>query len=149
MNRSFIAIPVLLLVAVFLMQGTKQLVARGIIGAEPAAIGFTPTPLIGLEIPAFEAPALDGGAPLTSAKINLSAPRGNVAIVNFFASWCAPCLIEHPQMLELATRENVALYGIAWRDEPADTAAWLARNGDPYSAVGSDQSGVIRINDRS
>jgi len=65
-------------------------------------------------------------------------------VVNLFASWCVPCLIEHPQMTELA-RAGTPLVGINYKDKPEDARAWLTRHGDPYPAIGADQDGRAGI----
>lgn len=91
-------------------------------------------------VPAFVLPGLDGGeAGLASADL-----AGAPAVLNLFASWCVPCLAEHPFLMSLATREDVAVYGIAWMDDPADTTAWLAEHGSPYARVGMDRTGTLR-----
>ena len=66
-------------------------------------------------------------------------------LVNFFASWCVPCRAEHPLLLRIAESEQVPLYGIAYKERPADAARFLAQLGDPYRAVGLDESGRTGI----
>ena len=66
-----------------------------------------------------------------------------LVLVNFFASWCAPCLVEHPLLTRLSSR--VPVYGVAWRDEPADTRTWLATHGNPYHGVSLDPESTIGL----
>ena len=61
-------------------------------------------------------------------------------LVNFWASWCAPCRAEHPLLSELAA-EGVPVLGINYKDEPDKALAFLGELGDPFARVGADASG--------
>lgn len=101
----------------------------------------TPFAIEGKPVPAFDLPpAIDGVGGLSTADL-----KGKVAIVNFFASWCAPCREEHPMLLQLAKRTGVPVYGIAWKDKAAPLREWLARDGVPFARVGFDESGRTGI----
>src|SRR3546814_14309900 len=63
---------------------------------------------------------------------------GKPVLVNVFASWCVPCLAEHPLLTRLAKEEGIPLYGINYQDRREDALAWLDRHGNPYALVGSD-----------
>jgi cytochrome c biogenesis protein CcmG/thiol:disulfide interchange protein DsbE len=65
---------------------------------------------------------------------------GEVKLVNFWASWCAPCRVEHPNLKELAAT-GLPIYGVNYRDEPEKALAFLAELGDPFVAAGSDPQG--------
>ncbi len=67
-------------------------------------------------------------------------PKGRVALINFFASWCAPCRAEQKMLMKLAG-EGVTIYGIAYRDKPAETRAFLDADGTPYARIGVDADG--------
>jgi cytochrome c biogenesis protein CcmG/thiol:disulfide interchange protein DsbE len=71
--------------------------------------------------------------------------QGKVAVVNAFASWCAPCAIEHPILMALAKTGKVELYGIAWKDTPENARAWLEKRGNPYRIVGVDSKGGATV----
>lgn len=92
-----------------------------------------PSPLIDKPAPAFELPTTEGG---TLAASQLKGPL----LVNFWASWCAPCLQEHPLLMELA-RSGVTVIGINYKDEPAAAEQWLARHGNPFKRVARDADG--------
>ena len=95
-----------------------------------------PSALIDKEAPAFELAALNGTGTLSRDGL-----RGQPVVINFFASWCAPCRIEHPVLMRLARQEKIPLYGIAYKDKPEDSARFLSQLGDPYRAIGLDRDG--------
>lgn len=100
-----------------------------------------PSPLIGKPVPEFDLPPVKGrAAGLSSGQL-----KGEVSIVNVFASWCAPCRLEHPLLLRLAAERAVPIHGINYKDRPEDAAAWLETLGDPYSRTGADLDGHVSI----
>ncbi len=113
------------------------------------AIGLTkdpkelPSQLIDRPLPAFALPGIadvpGGGPGFASAAI-----KGEPALLNVFASWCAACPQEHPVLTRIA-KEGVPVYGLAWKDKPADSRAWLARFGNPYAKVAADETGRTAI----
>ena len=97
--------------------------------------------LEGQQVPAFALPAALPGKPaLRSTDLVTGQPR----LVNFFASWCVPCIAEAPVLGELRKR-GVRIDGIAVRDRSEDTAAFLQRNGDPYDRIGSDSRSRVQL----
>jgi cytochrome c biogenesis protein CcmG/thiol:disulfide interchange protein DsbE len=70
---------------------------------------------------------------------------GHIALVNFFASWCAPCREEHQELMALTRRPGVRLDGIAYKDKPEDSRAFLDRFGNPYGRIGVDRNGTTAI----
>jgi cytochrome c biogenesis protein CcmG/thiol:disulfide interchange protein DsbE len=102
-------------------------------GYDPHAL---PSAMIDQEAPAFDLPALSGNGTLAR-----DALKGQPAVVNFFASWCVPCRVEHPLLMRLAAQGKIRLYGIAYKDKPEDSARFLAQMGDPYKAIGIDRDG--------
>ena len=104
-------------------------------GRDPASIGSV---MVGRPAPRLEVKALrDSEPPLTDALLRTGKP----AIVNFFASWCTPCLAEHPLFTRLATRDGAVIVGVAWKNKPPEAIAWLKRLGDPYKFAGADLEG--------
>ncbi len=95
-----------------------------------------PSTLIDRPVPEFDLPVLGAGrARLTSADL-----KGRVTLIGFFASWCMPCRAELPVLMGL-TSKSIVLIGIAYKDKPADTKAWLGALGNPYSVVAVDAHG--------
>lgn len=83
---------------------------------------------------------LDNGAPVkgfTYADLG----HGKVSVVNFWASWCIPCVQEHPMLVELKKRANVDVYGVDYKDDASAGRRFLGRYGNPFTAVGADLSG--------
>ncbi|MBE0619006.1 MAG: DsbE family thiol:disulfide interchange protein [Burkholderiales bacterium] len=100
-----------------------------------------PSPLIGKPVPEFSLPPVKGGT-LGLASADL---RGEVSIVNVFASWCVACREEHPILMGIKEKGLVPLHGINYKDKPDDARAWLDEMGDPYTRIGADISGKVAI----
>ena len=100
-----------------------------------------PSVMIDKPAPSFDLPGLADPKPLA-----LDALKGHPFVLNFFASWCVPCRQEHPLLMRLATENHIPLYGIAYKDKPADSSRLLASFGDPYRQVGIDQDGRVGLN---
>ena len=101
---------------------------------------FIPSYLIEKEVPKF-----------TLKKSNLFKSfaredllKDNKKIVNFFASWCPPCKIEHPNLLKLS--EKVKIYGIAKKDNDKEIEKWFEKSGNPFEKIGLDLDGSVGIN---
>jgi cytochrome c biogenesis protein CcmG, thiol:disulfide interchange protein DsbE len=100
-----------------------------------------PSALIGKPVPEFALPPVKGRAlGLSSADL-----KGEVSLVNVFASWCVACGHEHPFFMELKRSGAVPLQGLNYKDRSDDAAAWLDRLGDPYTRTGADLSGRVAI----
>ena len=100
-----------------------------------------PSPLIGKPAPAFELPLLSAPDKTFSQKDML----GKVWVLNVWASWCAPCLVEHPQITRLAQSGAVPVVGLNYKDAREDAVPWLKRNGNPFFATVYDGAGRIAI----
>jgi cytochrome c biogenesis protein CcmG/thiol:disulfide interchange protein DsbE len=99
-----------------------------------------PSAMIDKPAPAFDLASLAGGQDFARSEI-----AGQVVLVNFFASWCVPCRSEHPVLMRISEEEHVPLYGIAYKDRPADAARFLDQLGNPYRRIGLDQEGRVGI----
>ena len=111
------------------------------------AIGLTlnpreiPSPLIGKLVPEFSLPPVKGRVlGLSSADL-----KGEVSLVNVFASWCTACRAEHPLFMELKEKGIVPIHGLNYKDRPADAEQWLNELGDPYTRTGADIDGRVAI----
>ncbi len=105
-------------------------------GVPSALIGQRAPPSALTPVPGVDAPAL-ADAGLRDA--------GRPVLVNFWASWCVPCVIEHPELMRLS-REGVPVLGINYKDEPKAAAEFLARRGNPFAKLGADTTGRVAIN---
>jgi cytochrome c biogenesis protein CcmG/thiol:disulfide interchange protein DsbE len=102
-----------------------------------------PSALIGRPPPEFVLPPLEGAGKPALASAELRALNGPV-LVNFWASWCVPCIIEHPQLMRLS-REGVPVFGIAYKDRTADALKFLRDRGDPFAKLSADEAGRVAI----
>lgn len=99
-----------------------------------------PDALVGKPLPALTLPDLETGRPAP-----LRAALGDKpTLVNIFASWCAPCEIEHPVLVGLKG-DGVRVVGVAYKDAPENTKAFLSRLGDPFAARLVDRDGRAGI----
>ncbi len=102
-----------------------------------------PSALLGKPVPEFDLAGLVGAdrPTLTAAMLrDLERPL----LVNFFASWCVPCLIEHPQLMRLAA-DGVPIMGIAYKDKATEALGFLRKHGTPYQRIGVDLPGRVGI----
>lgn len=100
-----------------------------------------PSAFINDPAPATDLPALLSDKPgFTSADL----ADGSVKLVNIWASWCGPCRVEHPFLMQLA-EEGVQIHGFNYKDTPDQARRFLDQLGDPYTRVGEDRSGRAGI----
>lgn len=113
-----------------------------------AALGFGLTnisrdlhsPLIGKPVPAFRLPVLGGTGIYTEGDL-----KGRPLLVNFFASWCAACQVEHPVLMKLTREQGVEIIGMDYKDTPTDITNWLSQHGNPYRTVVMDEQGTAGL----
>jgi cytochrome c biogenesis protein CcmG, thiol:disulfide interchange protein DsbE len=107
-----------------------------------------PSTLIGKPAPRLTLPALAGLTRDAAPTPGLAADdlaNGKPVVVNFWASWCAPCVAEHPLLIELNRQTGVRLVGINHKDQAANARRFLGRYGNPFAVVGVDSDGRAGI----
>lgn len=135
MTRRKVLLTLIAATAGILLTGLVAFVWNGMAPREPVSDAAAGRPLPSFALPGLE----DGGRGLTSDDFG-----GGVTVINLFASWCVPCLAEHPFITGLSREPGVTVVGIAWMDDPAATAAWLAEHGNPYVRIGMDRTGRLK-----
>ncbi|MES2894837.1 MAG: DsbE family thiol:disulfide interchange protein [Pseudomonadota bacterium] len=131
MSRWLAILPLVALAALALLFGVYSL------KRDPQV---QPDALVGKPVPELTLPRLDDGRP---AALRAALGEGP-ALVNVFASWCAPCEIEHPVLVDLR-RQGVRIVGVAYKDAPENTKAFLGRLGDPFAERLVDRDGRAGI----
>ena len=129
MKRYLLPLVIFLVLAGFLAVGLNK---------DPREV---PSPLIGKPAPAFTLPRLDAPEQMLSTQ-DL---RGQVWLLNVWASWCVACRQEHPLLVELARSGTVRVYGLNYKDKRDDALGLLRKSGDPYVASLSDTEGLVGI----
>lgn len=108
-----------------------------------------PSALIGKPVPDFDLPPVEGlaegGRPVPGFGA-ADLRKGEVSIVNVWASWCVPCRTEHPFLVSLKEKAKAPLYGLSYKDEAPAARRFLGRYGNPFTAVGADSAGRAAIN---
>lgn len=133
-RRRWTWLPVVVFAA---LAGFFMIALRG----DPAKL---PSALIGKPAPQTEFAGIEGllasGAPVPGFTSNDLA-KGKVAVVNFWASWCVPCIQEHPLLAELKSKTGVDIYGVNYKDDPTQARRFIGVHGNPFTAVGTDPRG--------
>jgi len=101
-----------------------------------------PSALIGAPAPKTELPPLDG---MNLPGLNSADFAGRVTLVNVFASWCAPCRVEHPLLMEVAKDKRITVAALNYKDTPENARRFLGGLGNPFAAIGVDQTGASAI----
>jgi cytochrome c biogenesis protein CcmG/thiol:disulfide interchange protein DsbE len=130
-RRAFLLLPVGIFLALLVMLGWG-------LGRDPSVL---PSVLIGKPVPTFTLPPVQGRTlGLSSADL-----KGEVSLVNVFASWCVACRQEHPVFMGLRRINTVPIHGMNYKDRPQDAEKWLNTMGDPYTRTGADLDGRVSI----
>ena len=131
MTRWLMFLPPLVFVALAVMFWV------GMQRDDPSAV---PSVFIDRQAPPLNDLTLPGIPGVTDADLR----RGDVVVVNFWASWCPPCRAEHPTLMALKA-EGFRVIGVNMMDDPANATAFLAEAGNPFSGVSADPRGKTRL----
>ena len=127
--RLLVPLAVFAVIAAFLLAG---------LGRDPREL---PSPLVGKQAPAFTLAQLH--AP--GQKLRTADMKGQVWLLNVWASWCVSCRVEHPLLMQLAEARIVPVIGLNYKDKVPEGLAWLAQHGDPYKMSVVDADGRVGI----
>jgi cytochrome c biogenesis protein CcmG/thiol:disulfide interchange protein DsbE len=129
MNRYLLPLAGFIILAGFLAAGLRL---------DPKEI---PSPLINKSAPAFSVPTLfDAEQPIGTEQL-----RGQVWLLNVWASWCVACRQEHPLLNELAGQNVLPIVGLNYKDQRNDAINWLGELGNPYTIIAHDLKGDVGI----
>lgn len=127
----------LMILPPLVFAGFVALAAVGMMRDDPDAL---PSTLVGQPAPPVVIEPYPGKPMFGDADLR----DGTVKLVNFWASWCAPCRAEHPN-LQVLTDEGITIYGINYKDKLAQAQAFLGELGDPFAAQGRDEKGRMGL----
>lgn len=125
------------LIPLLIFAALLALMLKGL-GQDPKEV---PSPLVGKPAPAFTAQQLH----VPGKQFSASDLKGNVWMLNVWASWCFSCRAEHELVTRMAREHGITVVGLNYKDEPADAKAWLRQFGNPYVTSVMDQAGDIGI----
>ena len=127
--RFLVPLAIFVVIAGFLAWGLTR---------DPSQV---PSPLIGKPVPDFSLPRLEAGA----GTIGPERLRGEVYLLNVWATWCTGCRKEHDVLMEAASRRGIRILGLDYKDERGAALGWLEQRGNPYFASAYDPDGRVGI----
>lgn len=133
------------LIPLIIIAGLVGMFFYALFSGDPSTL---PSALIGKPAPQFDLPPIEGyekGGKTGKGFKTADLATGEVTIVNVFASWCGPCIQEHPVLVWLKEQYELRLVGINYKDRPDKAMQFLDRLKDPYDLIGADRSGRIGI----
>ena len=131
MNRYFLPFVATLILIPIMLLGLR----------EDRDLNLLPSQFIGKPAPTFDLPTLrDARKRISEADL-----KGEISLVNIWATWCVGCRAEHQFLMELSQEKGIPIYAINWRDDRDNALNWLGQLGDPYVASGFDGDGRVGI----
>jgi len=100
-----------------------------------------PSPLINKPVPTFELPTLME----PESHINQNDFKGQVTLLNVWATWCYSCALEHNNLLAISEQEGFVLYGLDYKDDRETAINWLKEHGNPFKTIAFDTEGKVGI----
>lgn len=123
-------------IPVFVLAALAGLIMAALLN--PKVSGFGAHPLLGKPMPAFQTTSREGQT-VTSADL-----VGKPVLLNFFASWCTPCRLEHPVLLQAAQNKNIRVLGVVYGQDP-NLESYLTENNNPFELVLRDPGGRVAL----
>ena len=134
MSRIYILIPLIVLLIICIFS-----LAYLLSGKDP---NKPPSALLNKDVPIFESSSLYDSKDVIKTKDI----KNKKTLINFFASWCSPCKIEHPLFFKISKKyPELYLLGFNHKDPPSDAKKYLEDDGNPYDFVGVDSDGLIAL----
>ena len=131
--RRFLPLIILLIIIALFLFGTFKKNTRVI-----------PTPLIGQEVPLIELETIFFEEFETKDLADIL-KSNKIKIINFWASWCLPCEVEHPILMGLSKKSDFVIIGINYKDTEEGSARFLNEKGNPYDVILIDDEGILGI----
>ena len=131
--RRFLPLIILLIIIVIFLFGTFKKNTRVI-----------PTPLIGQEVPLIELETVFFEEFKNKDLVDIL-KSNKIKIINFWASWCLPCEVEHPILMGLSKKSDFVIIGINYKDTEEGSARFLNEKGNPYDLIIIDDKGKMGI----
>ena len=102
---------------------------------------YNTSSLVNKDAPEFKIISFDDSNYFTRDDIK----KNNYTLINFWASWCAPCRVEHPILMKLSKTKNLVILGIKFKDKEPQAKTFLSELGNPYDLLAKDKNGKYSV----